>query len=123
MKSAVAAFLSVVLAIALGWGALAFLGSANRGGRDFTLIAAFAAVFLIGSGFTYGRWFLATYRSCAAGLAVYAILVWTLVAEGTGSATGSFFMDWFFFVLALTLGPWFVGLWAGKYARRFQLTP
>ena len=123
MTSAIAAFLSVVLAIVLGIAALEVLGSASHGGRDFMPMVGFAGVFLIVSGFIYGRLFLTTIRACVAGLAAYALVVGLLVADLGGTAVGTFFLDWFGLTIAVTLLPWCLGLLAGKYAQRFQLTP
>jgi FtsH-binding integral membrane protein len=122
MKSAIAAFLSVVLAVLMGFGTLAVLDVAPEAGRDATPIVIFAGIFLIVSGFIYGRWFLRNAGACIAGLAAYAALIGSLVAFFGGTSLLGFFVDWLFLILAVTLVPWFAGLALGKYAQRFQLT-
>ena len=124
MKSAIAAFVSVVLGVLVGYAAFVFFAPRGYAGRDVTPLMAFAALFLIGSGVVYGRWWLAGGLACAAGLAAYALVVGALVTYFSGaSPANGFFLDWFFLVLAVTLVPWGLGVFAGKWARRIQFTP
>lgn len=122
MKSAAAAFLSVVLAVAMGYGAFFALGVGPNYSRNPLPIVIFAALFLVVTGFVYARWFFASMKSCVAGLAAYAALIAALVAYFGGTALAGFFADWFVSIIAVTLAPWLVGFAAGKFAQRIRLT-
>ena len=124
MKSAVAAFASVVLGVCVGWAALGFFAPRGFAGRDITPLVIFAAIFLVGSGLVYGRVWLRGTGECMAGLAAYALVVGVIVRFfAGGDPRDEMFFDWFVLVLVVTLVPWLAGMFAGKWSRRFQLTP
>jgi hypothetical protein len=112
MKRAVAAFLSLWAAIALGILAVATLGI-SEGRNPWPLLAA-SAVFLAGAGFTYRRWFFRSWKSCLVGIAAYGIVLGGAVAYEGGTGLPSFFLSWFLALLSLTLIPWFFGFAAGS---------
>lgn len=122
LKAAISAFVSVVLGVVLGYGMFALLAPGGYSGRDATPLVVIAALFLVLSGFAYGKWFLRGGPACFVGLALYAMVVGLLVAVLGGTEAGYFFFEWVCAVLAVTLAPWALGLWLGRYAQRFKLS-
>jgi hypothetical protein len=117
------AFTSIVVGVVVGWAAFGLLGVHGASGRDATPLMAIAALLLVVTGFVYGVWWFRNARACLAGLAGYAVAVGILVVYFSGGgALSDFFFDWFFLVLAVTLVPWALGVFAGRWARRVQLS-
>ena len=122
--ASLAAFLSIELALGAGWLCFGLLYLGPGLGRDFLPILLFCAFFLLGSGAIYGRWPHASFGATALGIAAHAVLVWVVVAVFSGSwQLDDFTMGWIMPLLLATVLPWLLGLWAGRYSRRFQLTP
>ena len=112
MKPALAAFLSLVLSIAIGLLAAFAMpsgGSSRLGG--VLLMVGFAAVPLVAGGFAYRRWFYRTTSSCLAGVGAYCALA-AVVAVGVPD---SFPMEVLILLLTVTLTPWYAGFLAGKH--------
>jgi len=123
VKSALASFLSVVLGVVTGYAAFGALGLATglEYGRNPLPIAICAAVVLLATGYTYGRWLHASILGCVLGLAAYVWLVYATVAY-LGGSVGGIFYDWFFATLAVTLVPWVVGLILSRFGKKKRTT-
>ena len=118
MKSVIAAFLSVLVAIGLGLGLYAALDLGRASGRDPWPLLASSAIFLAVGGFAYRRWFHTTRLACAVGLGVYVALVGAGVAGLAGTGVPRLTAEWFFGLTAATLVPWFAGFVAARFSRR-----
>jgi hypothetical protein len=123
VKSAIAALLSLLAGVLLGYAAFDFLEPSGYAGRDPTPIMILAALFLVASGFVHGRWWLRGAMWCLAGVFAYATLVGLVVGWFAGFSIAGVLSDWTAVVLVVTLLPWGLGVLAGKWARRITLTP
>lgn len=123
MKPALAAFLSLLVGAIVGYAAFGVFAPRGYSGRDFTPLLAFAALCLAGTGFVHGRLWLKGFLDCAVGIAGFAIVVGAAVSYFSGAGADAFMFGWLAYLLAPTILPWLAGVWAGRWSRRFQLTP
>jgi hypothetical protein len=120
IKPALAVFLSLVLAIALGIATMALLGARGDSGRDFSPLVSCSLAYLALGGFAYRRWFHRGEAGTWLGLAVFAVLLaWAVGSIEGGDAPSP---DWYVFALALTVGPWFAGFGIGHWTRHLRMT-
>lgn len=117
MKSAAAAFLSLVAGAILGYFAYSYLGASS--GRDVWPVLGIAAFPMFFCGLIAGMFWMATLRSTAVGVLGYALLVAGCLMYLEGGLTFiSLFGYWFFIVFLATLLPWLLGALLGRYALR-----
>lgn len=119
IKPALAVFLSLVLAIVLGYATMALLGASGNSGRDVSPLVFCSLAFLVAGGFAYRRWFHRSEAGLLLGLVAYGALVGWVVNWFAGGISP----DWFVLALLLTVGPWFAGMGIGHWTRHLRMTP
>jgi hypothetical protein len=117
MKSALAAFLSLVAGAILGYFAYSFLGP--NSGRDIWPVLGIAAFPMFLCGLVSGAFWMGTLRSTAAGVLGYALVVAGVVAYfGGGTLVFLLLGNALWIVFFATMLPWLFGALLGRYVLR-----
>jgi hypothetical protein len=130
-RSAIAAFTSLVLAVAVGsLVSRALFSSAVVGSNQLPGLILTAVILLL-SGFAYRRWFFTAFAGCVYGVCAYVVTIVIGVTYLTGANAFAGILDSVFVWLVIaSLLPWLLGFGlsergrqrAGRHARRRMTT-